>query len=530
MDNDSSRVKELKARKQAILDAKEEKEKKRAEALAVLGKFDFYKYDPSPKQREFHVCEARLRFVLGANSSGKTVAGANEACKWLMKDHAFKPWLSKVRGPIHGIAVVVSRKQQKLPGGPQAKLLQWLPEEAIARKSNGNLDIDYTPEDAIDVLHLKNGSSITFVTANSSRETWQGARFNFAWIDEECIRNNTTWFELVTRVPEKTADTEEFPELGRIYIWLTATPNINNRTWMQDDIYPKCNKVENPDYRLFQMSLDDNIHMSQQAKDDIMNDLSGADSLEYAARVYGGWESRRGLIYPMFSKKVHVIPPIEPDILRRAKGIWRVIDPHEAKPIAVAWYAVLHDGRIVQFDEMNIQGLARQVVKWTFERSVDFEHLVVENTFDYAGNKKTRTGDGKSIREEFTDGGMHLTNCVKSVSAGINEVKRVLYWTNDQAPMFFVTANCTETLSEYTGYSWQQNNRSQPEKKKDEFMDTTRYFFHSKSLKPYLGEGGRFALPKTANAETNTINKAKKARLDRRKRTLSPAIGVGRKR
>ena len=483
------------------------KEKKLDNYLIEIGRRNIKSYEPHEIQRKFHISEARMRFFLGANASGKTVAGATETVWWSTKTHPFKPWVNELPGPTHGIVYVVDHVQQKEAEGPQDKLMMWLPESMISK-------VTYFRNDAIDTVYLKNHSTIAFKSASAKRRTLQGMRLRFVWIDEECIPSVSHWNELVTRVPAA----------GRLYVWMTATPNLDEITWMQDALYTKANRPES-DIRIFQSGLDDNPHISDEAKADIKGDLQGDDTVEYNARVYGDWKLRKGLVYD-FKKSVHVIPPLSGDKVSRMRGIWRIIDPHEAKPIAVAWGGVDEENRAIIFDELSMSDIIANVADAIKRRSAEFEHLVQRTIMDYAGNKRVRTGEGKSIREEFRRFGIGTTNSFKDITGGIALVKRLLYYNveDEENPKLYVCANCSNTIREFGQYAWGKDGK--PRKSNDEYMDCIRYWVCDPSFKSFLSLDNVKRSVKSFDADSQTVaNIAKNARIKRQLELVGAGIG-----
>lgn len=513
-------------RKAELEEELKEREDVRDKQLRAVGKRNIYAYTPHPKQLEFHSSNARIRFALGANSSGKTLCGCAEAIFWFTKSHPYKPWVNSVVGPTHGIVVVVSRDQQKLPGGPQSKLLQYMPDDAIAKKRSGQPNIVYAKDEAIGVIHGKDGSTITFITSKAKRDTYQGVRANWIWIDEECIPTPKKWNELITRVPAGDDYKQDEKLAGRLYLWMTATPNLEGTTWMQTALYEKANKPDS-EYRLWQMSLQDNTFMTDAAKNSMMEDITEADEVEYNARVHGAWQIRKGLIYDKFNRGVHVIPPLTETCLDTAKEVWRIIDPHESKPIAVLWVAGMPDGRAIIFEELNEQGIVSQVAEWIKRRSISYEHKIVENIIDYSGNKRART-DGKSISQEFRANGIACKNCVKTVTKGINAIKRMLFFDDTRAPTLYVTANCRQTVEEFSLYSWKPDNSGQPKKEKDEMMDNIRYWACSPKSRAYVNASLNFAMDKRPGTIIiNEVQAAANAARKARRKQLNTGLGSG---
>ena len=495
--------------KQRLLQLKAKKEEKLDDYLRTIGRRNIKAYQPHEIQRQFHQSDARIRFFLGANASGKTMAGACETIFHATKKHPFKPWVNDLPGPTHGIVYVVDHIQQKEAEGPQDKLMSWLPESEISK-------VTYFRNDAIDTVYLKNFGTIAFKSSKAPQKSLMGMRLRFIWIDEECIPSARHWNEMVTRIPAE----------GRLYIWMTATPNLEEVSWMQDTLYAKANKPES-DIRIFQSGLDDNPHISDQAKSDIKGDLQGDDSVEYNARVYGDWQLRKGLVYN-FSKSVHVIPPVDERTVETAKGVWQIIDPHEAKPIAVLWGMVDAQDRAVVFDELSMADIIANVADTMKRRSAGFQHLLVRTIMDYAGNKRVRTGEGRSIREEFRRYGIHTTNSVKDVVGGISVIKRLLYHNSDEgiAPRLYVCANCTKTIREFFRYSWGKDGK--PKKIDDEYMDCIRYWTSDPTFGKYLRLDNVKREVQSFNGDEKSLqNIARNARL--RRQAESVGVGVGRR-
>ena len=514
------------ARKRALEDKITILKKNKADALKSIGKKDIHQYIPHDKQREFHQSNARVRIILGSNSSGKTTAGAVEAALWATKDGRFKSWLEDFKKPTHGVVAVVSRDQQVFPGAAQDKLLQYLPEESIGRKGNGGLNIEYARDSAIRRINLKGGSTITFITANAARAAWQGARYNWIWIDEEIFKTSTQWNEIVTRVPDGGDLDEDDPtEASILHIFMSATPNLEGFTFMRKAVYEKCNK-DNPDYRLWEVALHDNTFMTDEAKAAMIEDISKDDMVEYNARVHGEWRTRKGLVYK-YNEAIHVIPPLSDSILEQCKGFWRIVDPHESKPICVLFVAALGDGRIVAFDELKRQGLVEQIVDESLKRCVNFEHKCISNIIDYSANKKSKT-DGRSISGDFKRYGMPVRNCVKTVTAGINAVSKMLYYTDERSPRLYVTANCLATRQEFSSYAWKQDDSGKPVKQNDEFMDCLRYLFCDRTIKPFIKGIIDFKKPKSTIYSDRGGSEASMARMNRRNKDMGLGLGIGR--
>lgn len=490
------RAEELELKKEIKLDNK----------LKKLGRRNIKVYEPHEKQRLAHECDALVRIIHGGNDSGKSVWGAVESVWWATKTHPFKKWVNEYEGPMHIFIVVRDHQQQTRPGGPQDNLLKWLPKESIEKTT-------YIRGNIIESIRLKNKSTFNFFSSLSSREAAQGARYTAIWIDEECIKDASFWNELVTRV-----------EAGRrLYIWMTATPELSGEpSWMEDAIYKDANRPSSK-IRLFVFSLYDNPHVLEESKSDIADLLQG-DEAEINARLFGTRQVR-GKIYEKFSKRVHVIPPIKDEELMRMRGIWRIIDPHEAKPICVLFCGVTPSGDFVIFEELKQDALVSQVADTMNRIAYGFKHLLVRDIMDYIGRKKSRVEEGKSIADEFRDNGIYVHSSVKDVFGGIALVKKILYHDEEIRARLYVCSNCTNTIEEFGKYRWGKDRK--PVKEWDDFMDCIRYLVCDPSVKPFLKMDTNRAQSKLSkNVEDLTIrNQNKSSKMKRRLEMIGAGVG-----
>jgi phage terminase large subunit len=490
------------------------KAKKQEQDLKNLGLFPLSQYQPYRQQNDFHESDARVRIFLGGNFTGKTLAGACELAYWHKRCHPYKNWINQKKYPIHSLIIVVDHKQQKLPGAAQDKVLSLFTEDEIKK-------IVYNKHNAVDTIFLQNGDSITFKSSLARRETVQGGRVSCVWIDEDAIPSANYFDELQTRLPQ---------DGDRLYIWFTMTPNLKEGpSWATEYLFPKCNKAD-VGYALWEASIEDNPYISDQAKEDILTGLVG-DNQQVSARITGNWRVRKGLIYD-FSMKHHVIPPLKQHQMDDLRCVFRAIDPHNAKPIAVLFAGVDKNNRVIIFDEIYKSGLVGDVSRWIKQRSEGLVHLIKRTIIDYAGNAKSAT-NGKSINDLFRENGIICTPCRKDLQGGIELVKKLLWHDPAQGypPTLYVTANCTNTLREFRSYAWepesQKSNVRKPMKRNDEMMDSIRYLVCDPVFKQYIV--GKVKGKEFSNIDLDratTIISTRNARIKRQLRMLGKGLGT----
>lgn len=487
-------------------------------ALKAMGKFPLDAYKPFPKQEFFHKSLKNIRLVTGGNSSGKTLMGAIESSWYLTKTHPFKPdWNSK-KIPIHGLVVVEDTKQAKAPGGAQTKIIASIPPELVSHMS-------FT-KDGLDRILMKDGGSLTLRSAKAGRASIQGGRYSFVWVDENCIKTADYYDELLARLPDD----------GKIcQIIITATLNLDaaKDAFIDEVLIPNFENNGSQDIEVFQISLFDNPHVEQETKNFLLRNFAG-DADQVSARLDGEYKKKSGLIYNFVTSK-HMIPPVSKDHLKaHAKAIFRIIDPHPVKPIAVSFIAVMDDGAIIHYNELFFDGLVKDVANKMKLICDGMGHLIKKTILDYSANTKSRES-GKSVRDEFLSHGISCVNCVKDVTIGINYVRELLHYDDKEniTPALYVTSNCINTVREFKKYR-ENGKTGEPVKKDDEFMDNLRYFAsdtdaqfyflkRDKKFRPVLG--ARVLKENTIKMEGQ--NDARLRRVAKRQERYTKGIGGG---
>lgn len=503
------------------------REEARQEEEAVIhssGKNPLELLKPFPKQEIFFRDPTTIRIITGGNSSGKTFTASCESVYLLTKTHPYNILWNKKNKPIHGMLVVEDARQATQHGASQSKLLSMIPEKLIKKiKFDRNI---------LDTVWLTDGSSLVMRSARAGRASLQGSRLDFVWVDENCIKDADFYDELLFRV----SDSGEVP-----LIIISATPNLDPEkdAFMDEVLLPRAEDDEKKyDIKVHQISLFDNPYVSDKTKQFLMKNSAGnADQIR--ARFEGDYKKKQGIIYN-FQKDVHILPPLEISYIKEhCKAIFRIIDPHPVKPIAVSFIGCFDDGRVIQFNELFFDGLVIDVAKKIRQICDGLGHLVAKTILDFAGNAKTRMGKGNSVRDEFLEHGISCANCVKDVTLGINFVREMLQYNDEVDPTLYVTSNCINTIREFGKYR-ENPKTNEPVKKNDEFMDNLRYFacdkdaqfYFLKREKRYVRQGQRVINESTipiANPGTSS-EKLKRIRARQNRNASLIGRGVGRRR
>ena len=252
-------------------------------------------YTPNPKQLEFHNMGSYLRerMIFGANRSGKTLAGAQEAA--FHTTGRYPEWWQGRTVPRENVGWVAGVSQELTrdvcqrylcgdPSGlPESLGTGLIPKECIVdfRMGRGLANVI----DTLVVRHIGGGNStIKFKSYDQGRLRFQSAACNWAWADEECPY--LIYKELLTR----TNDGGQRPgELG--FIYMTFTP-LMGLTRTVKRFYPT---VDDPDTMgMVILALEDTTHFSPEQVAAIEKSY---DEHERRSRTLGLPHLGSGLVY-----------------------------------------------------------------------------------------------------------------------------------------------------------------------------------------------------------------------------------------
>lgn len=502
---------------QAVVDRlHDEVQLEEAAELKALGKAPLRLFEPFPKQVLVLKDETPIIVVTGGNDSGKTKIGCAEALFLQTKTHPYKKEWNEQIQPMHGMVLVEDTKQASQHGAAQSKILEMIPEELVLKyKFNRNV---------LEQIWFHDGGTMVIRSSKAGRASIQGARFNWVWVDENCIKDVDFYDELIFRVPDT----------GKICkIVITATPNLDpvKDMFLDEVLLPRAEDPDNNfDVSHHTISLFDNPYIEEETKKFLMRNAAG-DEDQLRARFEGDYKKKAGIIYA-FKKNTHVVPPISRKYIKEhADAIFRIIDPHPVKPIAVSFIACMKDGSVIQFDELFFDGLVKTVAEKMKIICDGLGHLVKKTIIDYSGNAGNRI-NGKSVRDEFLANGIACVNCVKDVDIGINYVRQLLHFTEKEQPKLFIASNCINTIREIMKYR-QHPKTGDPIKKDDEFMDNLRYFACDKDAQFYFLERENkdvrkgFRIIKESTIRSSEGNTDKNRRVRARQRKAEALLGWG---
>lgn len=289
-------------------------------------------YRPYDIQKKAHRDRHPILLVLGGNRSGKTWYAVAESFLYALGRVAY----AETPDP----PVVIWYIMPSLPMFRRTVLpvvRKLAPRAEIKLTRNGDI---ITKKD--NIISFKNGSEIHFLSADMGQKRLQGASVDIVIMDE--TPDEEIYNEALARVRDRR---------GRLV--MVFAPIDVTTYWVRDQIYYPWNAGERPDIEVIFMPVADeqgNPMVPHFTREDIQQmERQWPDPAERAARMYGQFITRSGIIFRGFNRETHLIRPFEvPDGFAR----WWVCDPQYHR-FATLYFAADEDGNYYVTDEFFSQ-------------------------------------------------------------------------------------------------------------------------------------------------------------------------------
>lgn len=391
--------------------------------------------------------------IFGGNGSGKTEVAAQlavavalgrghpDALAWCEANGIAPEVLPPYPGRVLFSALTSNDSRRVL----RVKAARYAPPTSTWRNQGGDGEAELRMPNAVG-----NNGVIVFKSNDQGRRAYQADEFDVVILDEEHDADVMT--ECLTRIGRRAWKGG--------YIVLSMTP-LKGFTWVYEDFQGK----PKPDYLYAEIHGKDNPHLDQKMRAKIYAGLTDA---QRAARELGKFTVMEGLVYPEFSRELHVIPsfPI-PETWPRFISI----DFGTRNPACILWFAVAPDEQVHIYREYyrpsttaELGDALRQGMKLDPEPSwivADPENLDARIT----------------LRNDFD---VITEPANKAIAEGINDVHSLLMPDGNGKPGLVYHDCCTNTIRETQTYVYpdaqgKRGPQENPLKRDDHAQDAKRY-------------------------------------------------------
>lgn len=429
---------------------------------------------PDSKHTFFHKSDKRIRIVFGGNRSAKSFTGLAELIMMAtLKKHPYRGTLNPGIDPI------------TLKGNGKARFRIYSSDFAIIEKVFVPLVRDMVPigaltgkgetkgekfENSYDpkyhILYLKSGT-IDFMSYDQDQSKSESVELDAAMADEEMPEHiyNAALARLISRNGK---------------FWMTVTP-LYGMSWGMTFL-----ENTDPQVEVFRWEIFDNPYNSKEAIDNINKGIT--NPAEKEARIYGRFMEFQGLVYKELHAQIHLLGPDKP---KPGYPVLFALDPHPRRPCAMVWAFVTPKGDVVFFDEAEIGGSARDIVRGIRNKEAIHKINPVLRLIDPAAKSQgSNIAFETDTLREFELAGMGFSLADNS-EAGYNIVHEYLSYDQSRPmdsmnrPRAYFTKDVSNTWYSMTHLMWdewafrrQKHWKDKKERVRDyqkDFADVVRY-------------------------------------------------------
>lgn len=262
-------------------------------------------YTPHDGQIQAHKASKPIRLVLGGNRTGKSVFAV---CDSILTALGRRTYRNCKEPPVTIWYILPSMGMFDRVILPL--LRQFVPRKHVIPTMTGDIVTKKDPK-----IRFKNGSVIHFLSADMRQRRLQGAEIDAIYIDE--TPDEEVYLECVARVQHTRGS-----------VTMVFSPIDAKTFWVRDKIYIPWMSGEKMDIDVILMPVADkegNPLVPHFTREDIQRmERMYADPNVRAARMYGEFITRTGLVFRSYDAAVHLI---EPFVIPKSFTRWWVVDP-----------------------------------------------------------------------------------------------------------------------------------------------------------------------------------------------------------
>lgn len=357
---------------------------------------------------------------------------------------------------------------------------------------------------------FKNGSMIRFKTYKQGISAFAADDLDGIWNDEEPA------YEIVKEQRMRLIDRD-----GEMFFTMTS---LMGMTELLSELFDEYEMIESQHSDLvdedlprivrkgrstiFLLWTTENPHISQAR---LAEDMQVMTRQEIKSRVLGIPVNLSGRIYPMFNKKIHVVPMHL--IPKRRVTLFHVLDPHDRKPWAMAWYAVDRTNTAycireypwkknfneMEFDDKTYEDYARVINETEKQLALEYGRSVSKRFIDPNFGNKTvqlayRQGNQAHTtpQKELRRLGFKFIDAIDALEVGHLQVRKWLHYKEKDGeiivqPKVLIGEDCENMQRHMSKYSRKDietadgdvKDSVKPQDRYKDFCDLKRYFLMS---------------------------------------------------
>lgn len=421
-----------------------------------------YLEDYNPKamrglQDQFHQSLAFVRLYSAANGCGKTTAIVNEGAANIL---GYRPWDGTTDGLTKNRPARIAFGVPDFTHSAYEDLLPMV--ERIFPPHTWAQEPDKLSNGKRHRYVIKGGHVIKILSYYQAQlASVEGAVYDYVGINEPSPRD---FYIGLLRGIAKVG--------GRMAMALT--PIGNESGWIADEVFEPGRGEHNPDG-----DPDIEVFVGTLWQDSFMKNkrafYNRLDPDERAARAYGQFRALLGRVYKSFNEDLHVIRGRAQDTVFELASHpevpkFLVVDPHDRRPFACAYGAILPDGTMVFFQEyprdefhyqLTTSDLGVSDYAEMFRNDEKKIRPLVRRLMDPNYGVQRRVTTLESIQERFQAEGLNFqTEIPDSIEQGHVAVKERLGYdrgspiSRENCPRLYVTENCVNLIHAFRRYSW----------------------------------------------------------------------------
>lgn len=242
---------------------------------------------------------------------------------------------------------------------------------------------------------------------------------------------------------------------------------------------------------------------------DIVKMVSEYTEDDKQARIYGRFQHLTGLVYKMFTRRIHVIKPFAINL--RDYSVYERLDIHPRNPDACGWYAVDRSGRKFIIDELYGNYTTEELIYRIKQKSENYR--IIDRKIDpsaFITDQHTNNSLAQRITT-LSNYSLRYTPASKERTMANVRVKDALDYQEQagilvKPPELYVFDTCVRHIyefehwqyNEYTGKTAERKHQSEtPQDKDDHMMENTGRFM--------IDEPKFFEMPKLSTIGMGTF-------------------------